>query len=519
MIKRLYNEDESILDKVCAVADEYLDDVEVEDFDVDFSEPDDPEDFAEDEDQDYLRDDDSAEPYTEDFIIARNRKRLNEASRKDLGKEYFANEENPTMEGLCDYIEANGGTVPDHWRDPNKEDKNFAWASREFGGGDFHQSSAPAEPEVIEPASDKLRALQALCVEGEQLAMDAASTVARKYAKIESKMKRVMRGKTLKRYYLLYGDPGIGKSHTVFSCLDELGLRDTAVYVRGDMGKDRTAVAGFLCKYRNEKLIILDDCDTMIRADAPTAVQNMLKGALDPDPKANHTVTIADSIRARVRKYLAEDTGLEAKRCRIDRYGKLHFLNESEDDSLDLDGDEYAGEDMSDDDGYLETEEVPSTFSFNPRMILLSNIVEKADVASAVMDRMESYCLRLTRAEYLVKVAKVFKECYIEQNETGWNDDQVANAREVAYETLLCLIEAADKKQTLFGKKVEINTGLTFRLCSSMIEAWIVRLEEYYDENPDSDYQRAYNYCMPLYVKEDCMPLIHEEKPVNARRR
>ena len=95
------------------------------------------------------------------------------------------------------------------------------------------------------------------------------------FKNIERLTKMVGRG--LQPSLVITGGAGMGKTHIVKSTLEEMGLKESYDFVHF---KGRATAAGlFVTLYENnDKIIVLDDCDSVFRDDDAV---NIIKGALD----------------------------------------------------------------------------------------------------------------------------------------------------------------------------------------------------------------------------------------------
>ena len=95
------------------------------------------------------------------------------------------------------------------------------------------------------------------------------------FKNIERLTKMVGRG--LQPSLVITGGAGMGKTHIVKSTLEEMGLKESYDFVHF---KGRATAAGlFVTLYENnDKIIVLDDCDSVFKDDDAV---NILKGALD----------------------------------------------------------------------------------------------------------------------------------------------------------------------------------------------------------------------------------------------
>jgi hypothetical protein len=86
-----------------------------------------------------------------------------------------------------------------------------------------------------------------------------------------------MVGKGLQPSLVVTGMAGMGKTHIVKETLEQLGLKESYEFVHF---KGRATAAGlYITLYENsDKIIVLDDCDSVFKDDDAI---NILKGALD----------------------------------------------------------------------------------------------------------------------------------------------------------------------------------------------------------------------------------------------
>jgi hypothetical protein len=86
-----------------------------------------------------------------------------------------------------------------------------------------------------------------------------------------------MVGRGIQPSLVITGGAGMGKTHLVKNTLEGMGLRESYDFVHF---KGRATAAGlFITLYENsDKIIVLDDCDSVFRDDDAV---NILKGALD----------------------------------------------------------------------------------------------------------------------------------------------------------------------------------------------------------------------------------------------
>lgn len=316
------------------------------------------------------------------------------------------------------------------------------------------------------PMSAELQALTDLVGsdDADAIPETAAETVNQKYRMIRSKLKRVLTGRSVKNYFLLFGDPGIGKSTIVNEVLEHLGIMDETYYASGDIGASRTAVATFLFKNRNRPYIVLDDCDSMVMKSVNGAVSNMLKGALDKD---RHTVTIAPAVAQAIKKFMSEE---DVELGLGDMIGTDDDGNPI-DNSMTNDGD------------------VPTQFKWDvPKMVMISNANE-TNINDALLSRCDYYCLHLTQEEYLVRLAFVIKNLDfnkgIPEDKQAYTNEQYDAAKDIVYSMMCLAIEAANTGRSLAGVPIRLTHSLEFRLIQSLVDDWLRIYEDHLDDGEE----------------------------------
>ena len=309
----------------------------------------------------------------------------------------------------------------------------------------------------------------------------------------------------------------------------------------GDIGNAKSNIVAFFYKNRQNKIIVLDDCDSFIRAK-DQALQNLLKGMLDLDntEKNPKYITTAASIRKLASKILQSEANArkeegiemsidqkklregilsfsingeevlneaispeEAKQFKItetkkvreskdtfaENYFGLGVLNESNEDE---DEDEWADEDSLTDEDLELAEElnqadedfvddddtvIPEKWRFTSRLIMISNLTKK-DVNDAVLSRTLSYELTLTQDEFLARLSQILPNLLTDV-ETESSADLVEYAKEAAYAHLLAACDIAKNGGSFRGKPVIIDQKLQFRIIAELAGKWMQRADNY----------------------------------------
>lgn len=364
---------------------------------------------------------------------------------------------------------------------------------------DYAGKKDPQTAELKKPVevSEGLKKLMDACKSAEGYVETAADTVAAKYKMIGMKLKRVILGKSLKNYYLLMGDAGIGKSYIVKDCLKKCGLDPKSVPLfKGDIGASRSDVAKFFWKFKDTDLVILDDCDTILQSKNP-AVQNMLKGAMDPD---GHTVTISPTILKELTKSLEQEA--VQKKHPNDKLFEARDLDDEDNEWDDEDGEAGDGGE-----GLLDTDVPTDQWEFNARVIFVSNL-DESQVVKAILSRVDSYCLHLTQEEYLIRLGMIIKDMDVNSPNSGWTDEEVNDAKAEAVAMMANAIEAANKHVELCGKKVRLTHALEFRIVRDLVEGWLMLEDDYMEEHPGTGRDEAGDAIIPEFVRTILLPKL-----------
>lgn len=423
--------------------------------------------------------------------------KLNEESYRNIMIDYVKNGGQKNLDDFLAYAAERGYEPKPNDLHPDYEEFKFKKTYREVSKLDLGTSpnvnpatgaaTSPVAPKPDHVNSDKLNSLIAMVGEADDHVATAAETVNEKFRLIKSKVRRVLTGKSLKQYYLLFGDAGIGKSYLVNECLEEVGLKgDPRVYkARGDLGASASSVASFLYKNKDRDIIILDDCDSMVMKNVKGNVSNMLKGALDPD---GHEVTISPTIQKAATALLGiKDEGDD---------------DEGEEAIVDDDGVIQSAPGV--DETELEGGLIPQQFDWSkPKMIMISNANE-TNINEALLSRCDWYCLHLTQEEYLVRLAIVIKNMKFDN--PNYTQEQYDETKNIVYSVLVACIEAANAGVSIGGIQIKLTHSLEFRLIRTLVDAWLARVEDL--EFGGMSHEEAMKKAYRGFVKFDVAPLL-----------
>lgn len=372
--------------------------------------------------------------------------------------------------------------------------------------------------------------------------LSAAEIVEEKYATIVKRLKDIIHKKSSKNYFILFGDPGIGKSFIVNEVFqrelgvnlntkneEELSSRGILKAV-GDVGKSRSSAAEFLYINRDKDFIILDDCDSLIMNTTDPAVSNMLKGAMDPD---HHTVTVDPGIAVLVNKRILERAEAEDNLAKLknkrkgnssdtkgDTKGDESSLNEEtwtdflkpennidKEDSANTKGDESSldkgnNESIDENDGI---DFMPLKFSFEkPRVIFISNATPK-NINEALLSRSSHFYLHLTFEEFIIRLKLVLDKL---KKRGSYTDEEWNEAKVVVFDILVTMAETQKNGLKFGGITLKFSRGFEFRLVEELATLWLQRVERYLDENPGSTREDARRKCFRKYIIYDVLKTI-----------
>lgn len=311
----------------------------------------------------------------------------------------------------------------------------------------------------------------------------------------------------------------------------------------GDIGKAASNMVSFFYKHRQNKVIVLDDCDSFVLSK-DQAIQNLLKGMLDLDntEKNPKYITTPASIRALASKILANEAKSEMhegvefsidqkqllegrlvmsiegeevlneaiepeelKKFKIvetkkpvresrsvldtgDYFG-LGLMNEAvvNDDDDNWDGelseeDQELAEQLNQlDNDYEDDVEIPPKWRFTSRLIMISNL-RKSDLNDAVLSRTLSYELSLTQEEFLARLSEILPNLLTDV-ETESSMAIVEYAKKVAFANLIAAVDIANHGGAVKGKRVIIDQKLQFRIIAELAGKWMQRADDYAEKN------------------------------------
>jgi len=360
-------------------------------------------------------------------------------------------------------------------------------------GADTGSFVPPSTPTDFQP-SRELQDLLDLGAGGEYVER-AEETVQDKYDMIELILRRVIRGNSTKRYYLLAGDAGIGKSYTVEKLLKEEGKENTQT-LTGSIGKSKTDISAFLYEHRNTDLLVLDDCDAFLKRDGNQEVLGMLKGAMEKQTK--YHVHVPQKLADRLTKIFYGKEKDESWHKR----SKFSQLLESDEEFID-DEEELDGESKE-----LDTAQVvPTDWTFNCRLVIISNLHEN-QIDTALWSRCDHYDLHLTQEEYMVRLAMIIDNMDCGQADGIFTEDEVREAKALLMTMMKAVIEAGNNGVRLFGKYIQLKQNLEFRLVKDLVQQWLAMVSRELELRPDSNIDDVKKKLVPKWVRIGVIPRL-----------
>ena len=135
------------------------------------------------------------------------------------------------------------------------------------------------------------------------------------FQEMQDIVKNIILMRSDKRHALIFGDPGIGKTHEVMeTCKQYMGSNPRKArytYESGDIGSSMSALVPFMYAHSQNEIIVLDDNDKMLMTQIDPAVQNIMKALLDPKAANEKPITVKNTMR---KTFAAQYNDLMAER-------------------------------------------------------------------------------------------------------------------------------------------------------------------------------------------------------------
>lgn len=350
--------------------------------------------------------------------------------------------------------------------------------------------------------SENLKNLMDMCHANEDFVETAEVTVTDKYDTIELLLRRVVRGKSSKRYYILAGDAGIGKTYTVAKILREEGKADDIdkITYTGSIGRSVTSIATFLWLHRNDEILVLDDCDSFLRKGGNPDVVNILKGCMEAG--TGYRVGIAANIAARITKDLGLGKKKKAEAVVSDKVRALLEGEEADDEELDIE-DDIDPEEIE---KLLDTEDaVPTSWTFNSRMVIISNLHE-SQIEEPLWSRCDHFDLHLTQEEYLIRLAMILDGMDVGQKDGLCTPEEAKEAKALVLSVMQGIIEAGNHGVQFYGKFIQLTDHLEFRIVKDLVNMWLAMLDRETEMHPNVSRDDAKKKIMQKWVRVGVIP-------------
>jgi len=341
-----------------------------------------------------------------------------------------------------------------------------------------------------------------------------------------------------RRHIIIYGDPGIGKTYEVTkACKEHKHSKYKFVEIMGSGLNDTIkAVVPFMFINSQDCVILLDDCDKMLKQEAREEVLLFLKGIMAEDAderptsypvhrkdemerevekrrgaiaskqegctisidlpalkenkfilKIDNEIIIDKHISLReaqewqnkIRPLKREETKYENIYSRSLRdFKRLDEGNTVKDFLNDYGADpnkdkKDSRRDDEDDNDIIESDgSMPESFTFNSSIIFVSNL-EMEHINSALLTRVSAKGVKLSMLQFLDRLGAIYGGLA-----KGGNPEIREWSKKCVFTLIGILIEAWRANVPIFGSPVEINRKLTFRMFNEFVDDW----ERYADD-------------------------------------
>jgi DNA polymerase III delta prime subunit len=338
----------------------------------------------------------------------------------------------------------------------------------------------------------------------------------------------IMQKRSTKPHLIIAGAPGTGKTTEIENHAKDYLLPGwELVSESGTIGNSMTAVVPFMYKHSQQKIIILDDINTIFRTNYRDPVLNFMMAILDKKASTTKPVKIDKSQLSRYNKQLEESVEIfidkeklkegilsikanneevfnehislqesqelyhmiipPKEKIQKNKYGFLkeasnkEFFNDLLDDEEDEDIEESDYDDYGDydDESNFDPTQVPERFLFNSRIIMITN-VKMSEINQAFRDRCLVFFIELSVDQYIERLDTVLPN--ILKDDLDVSPEIISWAKDYSHKALVSTLRAFKHNYSIPYKSngqalavtVEINRDLTFRLFEELVQKWIV---------------------------------------------
>jgi hypothetical protein len=293
----------------------------------------------------------------------------------------------------------------------------------------------------------------------------------------------------------------------------------------GTIGNSMTAIVPFIYKNSQNKIIILDDINTIFKTNYRDPVLNFMMAVLDKKAATTKPIKVDKSQLSRYSRQLEnieifidknklkegilsikadnqiiynehislkESQDLNSMITSVkepiikNKYGYLKEINNKQfmKDLEFLDDDEEDFEvndefDYDDEENTFDPTQVPERFNFNSRIIMITN-VKMTEINQAFRERCLIYFIEFSIDQYIERLETVLPN--ILKDDLDVTPEIINWAKDFTHKSLVLALRAFKHDYPIQYKSggqtkaisVEINRDLTFRLFEELVQKWIV---------------------------------------------
>jgi hypothetical protein len=334
----------------------------------------------------------------------------------------------------------------------------------------------------------------------------------------------IMQKRSTKPHLIINGAPGIGKTTEIENHAKDYLLSGwELISESGTIGNSMTAIVPFMYKNSQQKIIILDDINTIFRTNYRDPVLNFMMAILDKKASTTKPVKVDRSQLSRYSKQLEESIEIEINRNKLkegilsisannkevfnehislqesqelyhliaplkevtkkNKFGYFkeasnkefyeELIDDDEEDVEDNSYDDYEGE------SNFDPTQVPERFPFTSRIIMITN-VKMSEINQAFRDRCLVFFIELSVDQYIERLETVLPN--ILKDDLDVSPEIINWAKKFTHTALVSSLRAFKHNYSIPYKSngqalaatVEINRDLTFRLFEELVQKWIV---------------------------------------------
>ena len=163
-------------------------------------------------------------------------------------------------------------------------------------------------------------------------------------------------------------------------------------------------------------------------------------------------------------------------------------------------------------DKILDTENaVPTSWTFNARMIIISNLHE-SQIEEPLWSRCDHFDLHLTQEEYLIRLAMILDGMDVGQKDGLCTEEEAQEAKALVLSVMQSVIEAGNHGVKFFGKYIQLTDHLEFRIVKDLVNVWLAMLERELENHPEISRDDAKKNIMQKWVRVGVIPRMSARK-------